>query len=456
MQLRGVEFKGTVVVVGGESWDLATFELRFHKRDRQAKELTLAFRRLEVKEPPAPAMEVDVVFWGVRCARLVERDAGGLLEVERFEFLRDVDAAAPDPTDPARSLLAGAKGLVDGARLEGTAVGEGCHVRCADGALDCVVFADGVRCDARRAKSGALPQCDHSRNARVFCKGGALRTVLPSGAVVKGALLTGCGDPEGLGCRVCLRCGDAKVLEDVAPFDLRELNGAVARAEADAKSRKTCARCERPAAGDVICATCGSVCDLCAWQSCRGENDHAVENFSVAQFRLAATRSPRRRSSTNSNGDKTAPVARSKTPPPSASPPATNTRNLRRATTGFDSPNAPQINREGPKKTCQLCAKPESFGDIVCATCANVCDECADTCKNAKGHDVANFAMAQFRLAAKRSPGRRRSNDAIGLSRMKSTLGGKPRGSFGDKPTPAHPGPSSPSAAPRVFAPADD
>ena len=159
MQLRGVEFKGTVVVVGGESWDLATFELRFHKRDRQAKELTLAFRRLEVKEPPAPAMEVDVVFWGVRCARLVERDAGGLLELECLEFLRDVDAAAPDPTDPARSLLAGAKGLMDGAHLESTAVGEGCHVRCADGALDCVVFADGVRCCRCIPRGRAAAQC---------------------------------------------------------------------------------------------------------------------------------------------------------------------------------------------------------------------------------------------------------------------------------------------------------
>ena len=407
MQLRGVGFAGpTGVVVGGATWDLATFSLAFHKRDRQAKELTLAFRR--DAQNADPGMEVDLVFCGVRCCRVVERDAGGLLRLEAITFLRDASPEMADPCDRERPLLETAKALIDGARLATTAVGEGCHVACARAALDVLAFADALRCDVRRAKSGSLPDCDHGRGLRVYAKGDEKKTVLPSGSEVKGELLPGCGDAAGLGVRLCLRCGHCRVLEDAAPFDLRELNAAVAREEAACLKRKTCGRCGLEAHGDVLCGTCGSVCDQCAWQSCRNADDHAVENFTMAQFRMAATRSPRRRSSTDGARAK---GERAKTPPPTKSPPQAAARALRRAKTGFDGP----ASADAP---AGLDAPASS--------------------------DAAAAAMAEFLLAAERSPGRRRSNNATILSRAKSTLGVKPNAtpgstqrqsrSLGDKP----------------------
>jgi len=408
MQLRGVGFAGpTGVVVGGATWDLATFSLAFHKRDRQAKELTLAFRR--DAQHADPGMEVDLVFCGVRCCRVVERDAGGLLQLEAITFLRDASPEMADPCGRERPLLETAKALIDGARLATTAVGEGCHVACARAALDVLAFADALRCDVRRAKSGSLPDCDHGRGLRVYAKGDEKKTVLPSGSEVKGELLPGCGDASGLGVRLCLRCGHCRVLEDAAPFDLRELNAAVAREEAACLKRKTCGRCGLEAHGDVLCGTCGSVCDQCAWQSCRNADDHAVENYTMAQFRMAATRSPRRRSSTD--GGK-ARGERAKTPPPTKSPPQAAARALRRAKTGFDGPAAS--------------------------------DAPAGLDAPASSDAAAQAAMAEFLLAAERSPGRRRSNNATILSRAKSTLGVKPNAtpgstqrqsrSLGDKP----------------------
>ena len=118
----------------------------------------------------------------------------------------------------------------------------------------------------------------------------------------------------------------------------------------------------------------------------------------MAQFRMAATRSPRRRSSTD--GGK-ARGERAKTPPPTKSPPQAAARALRRAKTGFDGP----ASSDAP---AGLDAPASS--------------------------DAAAAAMAEFLLAAERSPGRRRSNNATILSRAKSTLGVKPNATPGSAP----------------------
>ena len=267
MQLKGLDFKGTTVTVGDVDWDLSTFELVSHKRDRQAKELTFAFRR--AGSEGAAATEVDLVFCGLRCARITERDAPGSLVLEKVGFVRD-EGEGRDPTDGHRTLSESAAEMLQGALVD-MVPGECCRVAFQRVALDALVCADSARCDVRRTPSGSVPACDHSKTLRVYSKGDACKTVLPSGATEKGLLLAGCGDPEGLGCKVCLRCGHTKILEDVAPFDLRELNASVARAEAAFLKRKVCARCGEAAHGDVICETCGSVCRVAAGLGVRGE-----------------------------------------------------------------------------------------------------------------------------------------------------------------------------------------
>lgn len=422
MSLQDLEVEGATITIAGTPWDLAAFELAFTKRDRQAKELTLAFRRAAT--PSDPAAELDLTLAGVRCARVFERDVPGVAVVRRFAFARDVESES-DPCAADGTIGAAAAALLRGAGVADAAPGACVHIATANDAVDILCCCGSVRADARRTSASAPSSCDHGLCLRVSSKGGQSATVLPSGAVSAG-LLEGCGDPEGLGIRLCLRCGHGGVLDDAAPFDLRALNAAVRAAEAAAVARKRCARCGDRANGDVVCGTCGSVCDGCGRSACREGDGHAVD-MSKADFRCAAARSPRRRASANKEAaDRLALSGETaRFAPGTTSPPVRPRALLHRSKSGLDKPDPAPASPQQLTACCLTC-QAGAVGDVKCVTCGGctVCDKCAQTCHDAD-HKVENWHLAGFRLAQTVSPGRRRSDrrSERTLQRMKSTSG---------------------------------